>query len=138
MGGSAVLLWAGENHSPVITGVVADGTFARLNPYLIRKANSLWIPTYLAKASIALAGWMSGYNPKDVNPAESIAKIQYAGLILHGDEDDLIPVENLKWLRETAGKNFESHIYKGAHDQPNNPDFQQKVLSFVGRVPTQY
>lgn len=134
MGGASALRWLGENPSPVVKGIITDGVFARLRPYLMSKGADYLVPTYLRTAAIDLAGSIAEYDPGAVNPVDAIGKITVPGLLLHGDRDPLVPVENHGTLLAAAGPRFHHTIYPGVHDEPHNPDLARLVLEFLGEL----
>lgn len=103
MGGAAC--WLASERDPTIHAVATEGSFARLEPatkgWFNRKAPGA--STYLSPV-IWFAKRMSGVDPALVNPVEAAAKWRgKPSLVIHGDEDQLFPVENGKELATASG-----------------------------------
>lgn len=103
LGGAAS--WLAAEQDPNFYAVATEGSFARLEPatrsWFNRKTPGA--TTYLAPV-IWFAKRMSGVDPSTVNPVEAAAKWRgKPALVIHGDTDELFPIENGKQLAEAAG-----------------------------------
>jgi pimeloyl-ACP methyl ester carboxylesterase len=131
MGAAASLIWLSENPSPNVIGVISDGSFARLHPYLMAKSRALWMPPYLGRSAIALAGWVAGYDPHEVNPVNGLSRIQAPMLILHAASDRMTPVNNRELLMIDALPGTKTAVYPGGHDEPGNDAMQADIMNFM-------
>ncbi|MBC8063760.1 MAG: alpha/beta fold hydrolase [Chlorobia bacterium] len=130
MGGAAC--WLASERDPTIHAVATEGSFARLGPatasWFDRKAPGA--STYLAPV-IWFAKRMSGVDPALVNPVEAAAKWKgKPSLVIHGDEDQLFPVENGKELAAASGG--VCWIVKGAtHAHCSDVNLREYVLKLA-------
>jgi uncharacterized protein len=126
MGGAAC--WLAAAQDPKIHAVATEAAFARLEP-----ATNSWFNrkfpgsrTYLAPV-VWFAKSMSGVDPATVNPVDAAAKWKgKRALIIHGDQDNLFPVENGKELADACGAQL--WIVQGAgHAHCSDLDFRGYV-----------
>jgi dipeptidyl aminopeptidase/acylaminoacyl peptidase len=105
--GGAVALLAGS--SPNNFGaVVSDSAFADLSLVLkgtmtgIKRPLTLWFPgmKFMAKA-------LYGIDIAEVSPARAIARSDTPVLVIHGEEDRVIPVEHARLLGRAIGASFD-------------------------------
>lgn len=105
--GGAVALLAGSNPNN-FGAVVSDSAFADLSLVLkssmtgIRRPLTLWFPgmKFMAKA-------IYGIDIADVSPARSIARSDTPVLVIHGEEDGVVPVEHARLLGRAIGASFD-------------------------------
>jgi uncharacterized protein len=135
MGGASALLWLAEQPSPSVKAIISDGVFARLEPYLISMGAEYRIPPYLRGPSVWLGGLFAGFRASQVNPEDAVRRVTVPGLLLHGDQDPLVPVENHTALAAASGPHFQKTTYPGAHDEPQNPELARRVLAFIDELP---
>ena len=120
-----------------IKAIVADSPYASLDNMIERsyfifpgplKLPFVWITKLLAKITF-------GLNTKDISPEKDIKDIGIPVLLIHGDRDSQIPVENSKVLYEASDKNLtELWLVEGAdhgYSYASNPDkYEKRVLEF--------
>ncbi len=105
--GGAVALMAGSNPNN-FGAVVSDSSFADLSLVLrnemtgIKRPLTLWFPgmEFMAKS-------IYGIDIKDVSPARSIARSDTPVLVIHGEDDAVIPVEHARLLGRAIGASFD-------------------------------
>ncbi len=105
--GGAVALLAGS--SPNNFGaVVSDSAFADLSLILkgsmtgVKRPLALWFP-----GMKIMVRALYGIEIADVSPARAIAQSDTPVLIIHGEEDGVIPVEHARLLGRAAGASFD-------------------------------
>jgi len=105
--GGAVALLAGSNPNN-FGAVVCDSAFADLSLVLkgsmtgVKRPLTLWFPgmRFMAKA-------LYGIDIADVSPARAIARSDTPVLVIHGEEDGVIPVEHARLLGRAIGASFD-------------------------------
>ncbi len=133
--GAAAALRAAEV-CPEINAVVSDASFANLNSMIRRYAGRFYHLPYfpLVPAAVFLAEMRSGFNYGAVNPALSISRVKTPVLIIHGEADENIPVENAKLIYAAAGGPKKLLLIPGAgHVEALSTDtktYEKEVLDF--------
>ena len=120
-----------------IKAVVADSPYSSLDAAIKRsyfifpgftKLPFVWVTKLLAKIFL-------GINVREVSPEDSIKDIGIPVLLIHGDKDSQLPVENSRRIYENSDKNItELWIVKGAdHGYSYSLDkreYERRVLEF--------
>ncbi|MCI0804600.1 MAG: alpha/beta fold hydrolase, partial [Chloroflexi bacterium] len=105
--GGAVALLAGSNPNN-FGAIVSDSAFADLSLVLkgamtgVKRPLALWFPgmKFMARA-------LYGIDIADVSPARAIARSDTPVLVIHGEEDGVIPVEHARLLGRAIGASFD-------------------------------
>ena len=140
MGGATAILAAAED--PRIAAVVADSPFARLRWAVQQSAVLRGYPAFLTPA-IAYLGCLTTslhlrYKMQAFDPVEAIGQIAPRPVFLmHGDQDDVVPVASAHALYERAGEPKELWLIEGlkhckALDEAYDP-FTSRVVEFFDR-----
>ncbi|MCZ6539575.1 MAG: alpha/beta fold hydrolase [Chloroflexi bacterium] len=104
--GGAVALLAGSNPNN-FGAVVSDSAFADLSLVLkgamtgVKRPLALWFP-----GMRIMARALYGIDIADVSPARAIARSDTPVLVIHGEEDGVIPVEHARLLGRAIGASF--------------------------------
>jgi dipeptidyl aminopeptidase/acylaminoacyl peptidase len=89
--------------SGVAGAVVADSAFADLWDTIRANSKGFKRPTvWFHPGMDVLARWMFGINIEDVSPVRSVAGSRTPLLIIHGADDDMVPVEDARLIRDAA------------------------------------
>ena len=103
MGGAAILMSESED----LDAVVIDSTYAtgdmileRLYPFFpgVLKLPFVWLTKFYALLFFKI-------NVNEISPLNSIGKFESPILLIHGEKDSQIPVENTRLLYENSDKN---------------------------------
>lgn len=130
MGGATAIIAAAQ--TPAIEAVVTDGAYSRLTD----AKPAIPLAPVLTPMVFFFGGVMVGTSAWEIVPADYVGKISPRPiLIIHGDADTLIPVEDAYELYQRAGKPKELWIIPGAdHDTTgyleSSPQYWGKVVSF--------
>ena len=136
MGGATALMGAGLCAD--INAVVSDSSFATLNSMIRHYARRFYHVPYfpLVPAAVFLAEIRSGFKYREVNPAVSISKVKTPVLIIHGEADENIPVENAKLIYAAAAGPKKLLLFPGArHVEALSTDtktYEKEVQGFFG------
>ena len=140
MGGATAILAAAED--PRIAAVVADSPYARLRWAVQQSANLRGYPAFVSPA-VAFLGCMATalhlrYRMQAFDPVEVVEKIAPRPLLLmHGTEDDVVPVASAHALYARAGEPKELWLQEGlkhcrALEEAYEP-FKARVVGFFDR-----
>ena len=123
--------------SPEIKAIVADSSYANLNlmiDSLYRQFLFLRYPFTLTTK--LLARIILKIDTKKISPQTSIAQLKTPILLIHGEKDSQIHVEN-SYLLKKANHNAELWIVKGAdHGQAysiKKQEYEKKVMDFFNK-----
>ena len=130
LGGAVALMTKHKN----VKAIVADSSYARLTDIvknIYRIFSILKIPlTYLTKIYSIL---FLKINIEEINPVDTIKNIKIPILLIHGEKDSLIPV-NEAYLLHDANKKSELWIVKNAEHGVthtiNPAKYEKKVIEF--------
>ena len=124
MGGSTVLMASELNLPDNVKGIISDSAYSGVKELFKENINEFYsVPSFPATqiASLyvkATEGWSFG----DADVVESVKKAQVPILIIHGGEDEIVPVEQSNDLYEACPVKGSDHILiRGAmHAQTQN------------------
>lgn len=134
--GAAASINASYN-DPRISVFIADSSYAHPKEIINRMLKHLHIP-------FLPIGWLMqqyiqirlGTTFDKVAPENVIAKMNNPGLLIHGDRDKVVPVNDLRRIQNNAGKNVESWIAEGYHhsNTTEHPEFPEILRNFIQRT----
>lgn len=105
MGGVVSILAAAEDKR--IGAVVADSAYAGQSDvidHMFHQYTGLPAALFTRPAELFF-GWLAGYRPSQVRPEEAIGRISPRPvLIIHGEQDDICPIEQGRRLYARAGE----------------------------------
>jgi len=131
IGGSAAIHAAA--HDPRIRAVVTVGSFAHPRDAML--AMGLGHPLLAPGMPLAfrIAEWRVGARFDDLAPERHIAGIAGRALLIHGEDDRVVPVEDLERLRECArGRASAWRVAGRGHSDPHlAPGFALRVIAFL-------
>ncbi len=138
MGGATVLLAAAQ--MPEIRAVIAESAYASVSDnisYGVRGLTGL-PPFPFAPLIIFFGQREAGVDIETVRPVDVIGQISpRAVMIIHGEQDGLIPVENGRRLYETAREPKELYILQNAGHFPflqvEPLEYPRRILDFLAR-----
>jgi pimeloyl-ACP methyl ester carboxylesterase len=142
--GGAVAISTAAQHSE-IAAVVADGAFVELRGALSRGARERGLPTWLVRNLGPLILWLAGNRVGgDLEESEPLRWVSgiapRALLVIHGEDDPYVSVEDARRLYERAGEPKELWIAAGAGhrrvDEIYPHEYRQRVIGFFDRYLT--
>lgn len=97
MGAVAALLAA--SREPRIRVLVLDSPYADLADVVDRAVRRRHLPAaFLRPVIFRVAGWRASFDPARLLPERTIAEIAVPALLLHGEDDALVPIEHARRL----------------------------------------
>ena len=138
MGGSTAIEAAAL--CPEIGAVVADSAFAHLHGAVEHRFSSLdRLNLVLHRATMRIAERMTGGRVKDVRPVDAIGAITPRPvLLIHGTEDDVVPLPHARELYEAANEPKELWLLEGTSHAMARMDapeaYVERVASFFARA----
>ncbi|TVR03766.1 MAG: alpha/beta fold hydrolase [Deltaproteobacteria bacterium] len=130
MGGVATLLALGGRDRPEVVGVVVDAVFDELTSILELGAQRMHFPHALNKAAIRISESIAGYSVAAVRPVEAIERVRPPLLLMHGRQDEIVPVACVHRLAEAATAPVRTFVYDGLHDERDHVERNRAVLDF--------
>ncbi len=105
--GGAVALMAGSNPNN-FGAVVSDSSFADFSVVLKDSMTGIKRPLKLWFSGMEfMARSIYGIDIKDISPARAIARSDTPALVIHGEEDAVVPVEHARLLGRAIGASFD-------------------------------
>lgn len=139
--GAATVLMATELDLPEnVAGVIADSPYAAPSSIILKVAQDMHYPPKLCYPFIYLGALLYGHFRLDACCAkEAVRKSKIPVLLLHGEDDRLVPCAMSREIAEAAGGYAEVHTFPGAgHGLCYMIDpirYEQAVLHFLDRIP---
>jgi dipeptidyl aminopeptidase/acylaminoacyl peptidase len=135
MGGAIAIQTAAV--TPEVKVVIAESAYATFVDNAPRLTVSFArLPDYMAPLVLWQAGQIAGVNPQDIRPIDQVARIAPRPiLIIHGEQDATVSVNNSRHLYETAEQPKELYLIPNAGHtdfltaDPEN--FELRVVTFL-------
>jgi dipeptidyl aminopeptidase/acylaminoacyl peptidase len=116
------------SQTPDIKAIVSDSGYANLSS----------LDGLLYPGALLTCRWLRGFDLEQIKPEEAITKIgSRHALVIQGDQDHNVPVENAYKLKQAGGANVELWVLPGVahvssfYAQPEA--YLQRVLAFFDR-----
>lgn len=139
MGASLVLMTSGEELPTEVKAIVADSSYTTVKEELTHQLKHLYnLPSF---PLLDMTSWMtklrSGYTFEEASAVDQVKKNTLPLLIIHGEDDELVPVWMAHELYEAAGGEKElwivpdsGHI-KGYENRTE--EYQQRLKAFLSQ-----
>ncbi|MCB1086243.1 MAG: alpha/beta fold hydrolase, partial [Verrucomicrobiae bacterium] len=135
--GAAVTLQA-LPEEPRLRSAVVVAPFAELPPIADRAVSNVIspkMPRFLSDLVMALGGWRARFEPRSVRPIDSAAKIGVPVMVVHGDEDVVIPFDDGRSIYEALPSSEKRWrpVEGGAHHNvlaKGNDELYQDMVEF--------
>lgn len=133
--GAATIIMA-NNHN--IDAIVADSSYANLEKMVEQQYRIFFIFKKPFVIITRILGRMFlGVDIKKVSPQEAIREIKVPVLLIHGEKDEQIPVENSKLIHEANPQTELWIIPNAMHGEAHaiNPEeYEKRVLGFLNNI----
>ncbi len=129
--GAATILMT---NSPDIKAIVADSSYADIDKMM--KRSYFIFPSFTKMPFVWLTKIYTflflRIRTSQISPLKEIPKINVPVLLIHGEQDSQIPVENSKILYELSNKNStQLWLIPGDHGTSiQHPEYQEKIIQF--------
>ncbi|MFL0199311.1 alpha/beta hydrolase [Exiguobacterium acetylicum] len=119
-----------------VIGVIADSPFSDLENYLATNL-PVWsgLPNFpFTPIILEITPPLTGLNPERVKPIEAVRRIEYPILLIHGKDDDAIPVTESMKIQKAAPRSElyvtenGGHVQSYAHDRKA---YEEKVMTYL-------
>ncbi|MGM8366616.1 alpha/beta hydrolase [Virgibacillus sp. W0181] len=140
MGASLVLMTSGEELPGEVKGIIADSGYTTVKEELAHQLKHLYsLPAFpLLDITSGITKLRAGYTFGEASAVEQVKKNTRPLLIIHGDKDELVPLEMAHELYDAAGGEKElwivpdaGHIkaYKNVTEQ-----YDGRLLEFIKKT----
>lgn len=140
MGAACALMMSGEKLPSQVKAIVSDCAYTDAYSMFSKQMKDWFgLPSFPLLDSMNLVLQLrGGYDLKDASALEAVKKTSLPVLIIHGEEDDMVPVEMAYELYEAAGGEKELLIVPGAgHAQSVDKDpevYYDTVFEFLEKA----
>lgn len=134
--GAAATIYASYK-DPRISAFIADSSYAHPKEIINRFLKHMHIPFF--PIGLLMQHYIQirlGTTFDKVAPENVIGKMNKPGLLIHGDKDQVVPVEDADRIRDNAGGNVECWIAEGYHhsNTTEHPEFPDVIRNFIQRT----
>jgi uncharacterized protein len=136
MGAATVLMASGEKLPEQVKGIIADSGYTTVLEELSHQLKYLYkLPAFpVMQVTSIITNLRAGYTFAEASAIDSVAKNKLPLLIIHGDQDALVPTEMGNRIFETANSYKELWIVPGAgHTEAYTiaeQEYQNKLKAF--------
>ncbi len=136
MGGASVLL--AMQYSPKIDFVIEDCGYSSLQKLLLHKMKQSHIPSFFIHGSNVMLKMFFHFSMEDVVPSNAVKISTIPLLIIHGSDDDFVPVDEGMEIYQARKDNSEIRIIEGASHaqsyQVNPQAYEEMCMSFINKI----
>jgi uncharacterized protein len=136
MGAATVLMASGEKLPEQVKGIIADSGYTTVLEELSHQLKYLYnLPAFpVMQVTSVITNLRAGYTFAEASAIDSVAKNKLPLLIIHGDQDALVPTEMGNRIFDTANSDKELWIVPGAgHTEAYTiaeQEYQNKLKAF--------
>ncbi|MFE8702833.1 alpha/beta hydrolase [Cytobacillus sp. FJAT-54145] len=140
MGGATVLMTSGEDLPDEVKGIINDSGYTSVREELVHQLKHMYgLPSFpLMEVTSFITNLRAGYTFEEASAIEQVKKNTRPLLIIHGDQDDLVPTEMAYRIEEVAKSDKELWIVPGAGHTKGytvaKEEYEQRVLDFITKV----
>ena len=133
VGGAAAIHAAARD--PRIRGVVTVGAFAHPGDAMAWELSRRRVPGLLIRMILRWVEWRVGFRLDEVAPERQIARVSAPVLLVHGEADEVVPLEQARRLEAAAGRAARLLVLpgRGHSDCDRDPRFWPEVLTLLRR-----
>ncbi|GAB3805931.1 alpha/beta hydrolase [Virgibacillus kimchii] len=140
MGAATVLMTSGEDLPEEVKGIIADSGYTTVKEELAHQLQHIYgLPAFpLLEVTSMITQIRAGYTLGGASAIDQVKDNTLPLLIIHGEEDDLVPTDMAYEIHDAAGGEKELWIVPeaGHTDAMDNftGEFKEKVGAFIDRV----
>lgn len=136
MGAATVLMASNLDLPENVKGIVADCPYASPLEIVLHVGQELPIPRWLMKPFVILgARFFGGFDIDEVTALETVKNTKLPILIIHGQEDTLVPYTMSKAVKEACPDKVQYHLVPGAEHAisylVDREGYRKAVLDFM-------
>ena len=142
MGAASVLMLSGRNLPGGVRGIIADSPYTTPKAIFARVLRSMHLPVPIVYPLLSYGSWLFGGICLNDSTADTIAEVQKSRLpmlVIHGEADDLVPVEMAKEIANANPDMIELHTFPAAGhglsaivDEPRYTQIVNRYLDRIG------
>ncbi|GAA0466721.1 alpha/beta hydrolase [Alkalibacillus silvisoli] len=140
MGAATVLMTSGEELPEEVQGIISDSGYSTVKDELAHQLDHIYgLPSFpLLEVTSVITNIRAGYTLGEASAVEQVKDNNLPLLIIHGEDDDLVPTEMAYEIIDAAGGENELWIvpeagHTKAFDNVTE-EFYERVGDFVDRV----
>ena len=115
MGGASVLMASGEPLPATVSGVIADCPYSSPREIICSVIRRMHLSPRLAYPLVSIAARLFGrFSLSECTALEAVTRADIPILLLHGEEDGLVPVEMSQRIAEAGGARVRLVTFPGA------------------------
>ncbi|RSD25603.1 alpha/beta hydrolase [Mesobacillus subterraneus] len=136
MGAATVLMASGEKLPEQVKGIIADSAYTTVLEELTHQLKYMYgLPAFpVMQVTSMITNIRAGYTFNEASAIDSVMKNELPLLIIHGDQDDLVPTEMGQRIFEAANSDKELWIVPGAgHTEAYTiaeEEYQERLKAF--------
>lgn len=139
MGAATVLLAAGLELPENVRCVVADCPYSKGEDILVTVGRGMGLPAAVVRfAAHASARLFGGFRLSDASPVDALRHAKVPVLLIHGEEDHLVPCEMSALLEKACASMVERHTFPNADHGlsylVDRPRYTEVVTKFLSRA----
>lgn len=133
MGATTVLMASDLALPETVCGIIADCPYSSPRDIIAKVAGEFGLPRKAAAALCSLGAWLYGhFKVSDGSALESVRHTKLPILLLHGDEDQLVPCHMSKEIYDACASDKELQTFPGASHGMSYLEDPQRYEKVVG------
>lgn len=139
MGGASVLMASSLNLPSSVKGIVADCAYTSPKEefiHVMRTRGKYYSRVLLGTANL-ICKWSAGYSFDDYSSVKAVAQTKVPILIIHGTQDDFVPVRMAKEIYRACISRKELYLVEGAGHAESyyleKGEYEKRMLSFFDK-----
>ncbi len=140
MGASTVLMTSGEDLPDEVEGVIADSGYTSVKEELTHQMKYLYnLPSFpILNVTSMITKVRAGYSFEEASAIKQVEKSELPIFLIHGAEDELVPIDMVNRLYETAPREVELWIVPDAKHTEGytvaEKEYQKRLTQFINKV----
>jgi fermentation-respiration switch protein FrsA (DUF1100 family) len=133
MGGATVLMASDLELPETVCGIIADCPYSSPQDIITKVAGELGLPRKPAAALCSIGAWLYGrFRIGDGSALDSVRHTKLPILLLHGEEDQLVPCRMSREIYDACGADKELQTFPGASHGMCYLEDPQRYEAIVG------
>ena len=134
MGATTVLMASDLELPETVCGIIADCPYSSPRDIITKVAGEFGLPRKPAAALCSLGAWLYGhFKVGDGSALDSVSRTKLPILLLHGEEDQLVPCQMSRKIYDACNSDKELQTFPGASHGMSYLEDPQRYEATVGR-----